>query len=113
MRDSDEVEGKLCDGAISWVEYHSPSGTYRTEFDFVTRTASEAIVSAVADARDCDPLELPPLFHTIDTDALDSVVARQRGPRRQETVRVEFEYANYAVTVHSVGTVELERSEVE
>lgn len=56
-------------------------------------TASEAVLAAVADCADVDPTRLPPLYDTIDPDALDAIF---RGGRPG---RVTFEYAGYEVTV--------------
>lgn len=99
------------DDAIPSVEYHEQSETYRTEFDFVTWTVSDAVITAVAYARECDPLELPPLFRILDPDALDSVFAPLNGGRPLDNASVVFEYADYIVTVNSHGTVELKAAE--
>ena len=109
--DSAGFEGQLYEVASPSVDYHAPSETYRTEFNFVSRTVSEAVISAVAHVRECDPLDLPPLFQTIDPDALDSVFAPMNGRSRQNEASIEFEYANYTVTVNCHGTVELHLAE--
>jgi hypothetical protein len=36
-------------------------------------SASEAVVMAVAEALDCEPLDLPPLYEVVDPDVLDDV----------------------------------------
>ena len=56
-------------------------------------TASEAVVAAVADRTDADPIDLPPLYEAVDADALDALFADGRPGR------VSFEYAGYEVTV--------------
>lgn len=71
-------------------------------------TPAERVVRVVADEADVDPLELPPLYNTIDTDALDAVI---------ETVpsgSVQFRYADHYVTVYGDGSVEVtEQSDLE
>ncbi|MWV40076.1 HalOD1 output domain-containing protein [Natrialba sp. INN-245] len=58
----------------------------------------ERIVAEVAKLEDVDPVALPPLYRTIDPDALSSIFAEtQRGTDR--TGRVVFRYAGYDVTV--------------
>jgi hypothetical protein len=52
--------------ATPQVEYHEPTNSYRTEFDHQTRSATNAVVTAVAAAAGTDPLELPPLYPVVD-----------------------------------------------
>ncbi|WP_161973189.1 HalOD1 output domain-containing protein [Halostella litorea] len=59
-------------------------------------TASAAVVAALAEARNVDPTDLPPLFDWVDPDALDSVV-------RAATVR--FRYAELLVTASADAVV--------
>lgn len=62
---------------------------------------SEAVISAVAEAKGLDPLEVgPPLAEVIDPDALDSLFRGGVGT-------VTFEYAGYEVTVDDEGDVSL------
>lgn len=77
---------------------NSPSGN---------SAVSQRVVAAVADARDVDPLELPPLYDVIDPDALDQLFAQdargsEKGPRR-----VIFVVAGCEVVVHSDGGVDV------
>ncbi|QRV17800.1 hypothetical protein JMJ58_22475 (plasmid) [Haloterrigena salifodinae] len=61
-----------------------------------------AVVSAVAEAEGVDPVDLPPLYETIDPEALNDLLSS----RDDSTVAtVEFEYAGYAVTVRGEGMV--------
>jgi hypothetical protein len=62
---------------------------------------SERVIRAVADATGTDALELPPLYGTVDPDALDALV---EGTANGE---VSFVYANQEVTVTTDGTVAL------
>jgi hypothetical protein len=68
----------------------------------VEPTTSERVVEAVAEASECDVLELPPLYESIDPDALGALVdAMANGD-------ISFTYANHRVTVDSDGTVSVD-----
>lgn len=69
-------------------------------------TVSERVVRSVADNTNTDPLELPPLFDTVDPDALDALV------RSLSDGELTFTYAGCAVTVDSTGAVELADREI-
>lgn len=63
------------------------------------------IVSRVADEEGVDPLELDPLHATLDTDALENLVA---GDDTQD-LRVDFQYYDYEVSVRGDGRVDINR----
>lgn len=54
---------------------------------------STAVYSVVAAVENRSPLDISPLAHAIDPDALDALLAGERGAER-----VSFEYCGYAVT---------------
>lgn len=57
-----------------------------------------AVLEAVADAEDTDPLNLPPLYDAVDTDALEALFEPlPHGGTR--TGRIEFTYHGYDVSV--------------
>ncbi|WP_170977470.1 HalOD1 output domain-containing protein [Halorussus salinisoli] len=69
---------------------------------------TEAVVNAVAAARDCEPTDLPPLNDTIDPDALDGLFADTiTGPAR-EGGRIVFEYGGCTVTLLGTGDVRVD-----
>jgi hypothetical protein len=108
VSDSGRSSGELDTRPATSVEFHRPSGTYRAEFSHGTRSPSEAVIDAVAVARECDPVELPPLARSIDVDALGSIFAPTLRGIRRSTGSVTFEYAGFVVTVRSHGTVEID-----
>jgi len=63
---------------------------------------TEDIVRAVAEREGVTETDLTPLYHTIDPEALDSMVTHT-----DVTVQISFEYEGYAVTVED-ETVTLE-----
>lgn len=82
-----------------------PSGDSRT----VTATrnrdepAARTVVEAVAEATGDDPLEMRPLYDTVDTDALDTVFEPTGGALDGRSGRVSFRFNGCDVTVHSDG----------
>ncbi|ELY56251.1 hypothetical protein C491_14927 [Natronococcus amylolyticus DSM 10524] len=62
----------------------------RTEKD---KSATVEVVKAVATIRDIPLEELPPLYYTIDTDALDTLV------ETKDNIIVRFEYQGFEVRV--------------
>lgn len=87
----------------------SDSFVYRLDAD---ETPSEAVVEAVSSAADCRPAfaddartsdVLPPLYHTVDPDALDSLFGHTAGG--DTGGRVTFPYHGFRVTVRSDGAV--------
>ena len=58
---------------------------------------SEAVYSVVAAVSDRPPLELEPLAHVIDPDALDRLFGRSSSASSSR--RAEFEYCGYRVVV--------------
>lgn len=67
-----------------------------------TRGVSEQIISEVANRTNADPMDLPPLYESIDPDALEALFA----PTKSGGIRfgrVEFPYAGYDVTVEFDG----------
>lgn len=61
-----------------------------------------AVVTAVADARDSDLVELPPLADSINPDALNDMFLS----RAETTVgQIDFQYMGHRVVVHGNGAV--------
>lgn len=63
-----------------------------------------AVVDSVSAAENATPTELPPLYETIDPDALNALFAG----RGATTGSVVFQYHGYTVAVASDGRVCLE-----
>lgn len=86
------------------VNSESPSMTV-TLGSFDTEPVSEAVVSAVADAKDVSTVDLPPLYDVIDPDALEAVVTSMTRRPGEPAGRVEFSYSGFEVTVTGDGDV--------
>lgn len=61
-----------------------------------------AVVSAVAEADDSDPVDLPPLYDAINPDALNELFTSRSEPGVDQ---VTFRYVGYDVVVHGNGDV--------
>lgn len=82
------------------------ANTHYVHFDPATgSTISEVLVRAVADLAGTDPLELDPLYETIDPDTLDEFVGTDELPDVAGTITFTFE--GYEVTVHASGLLEI------
>lgn len=65
---------------------------------------SEAVITAVADAKGVDPLDLGPLYDVIDPDALNQILPRSVG-RPPISLKVSFTMEGCEVVVHEDGEV--------
>ncbi|NHN48422.1 hypothetical protein G9464_12575 [Halostella sp. JP-L12] len=70
-----------------------------TELAADSQPVSQTVVLAVAEATGDDPLELPPLFDTIDPDALNKLFDSSAFGADGREGQVEFTYAGCDVTV--------------
>ncbi|GAA0675502.1 HalOD1 output domain-containing protein [Natronoarchaeum mannanilyticum] len=66
---------------------------------------STVVTEAVAEVRDLEQDELPPLYDAIDGDRLDDVVRSDDPLPAGEPVRVRFRYAGCEITVTSHGAI--------
>lgn len=71
------------------------------------RRVSTAVIEAVADHAGVEPTDLPPLYESVESDALDALFqSLPRGPLRRMG-DVTFSYAGYFVRVTADGAVEV------
>lgn len=66
---------------------------------------SQRVPRRVASVLNVDVLELPPLYESVDPDALDGLFANHDGLSRTRTGTVSFAYAGCTVFVDADGTV--------
>lgn len=74
---------------------------------------STTVVTAVAKAAETEPMELPPLYESIDPDALDKLLGGDLGRSRDYNGYVTFGYADHSVTVHADGEIVVHRTDRE
>lgn len=66
------------------------------QHDFAGESATVAVVEAIAAVLGTEPIELPPLYDAIDTDALDALYESHDG---EGELRVEFCYNGFNIVV--------------
>jgi hypothetical protein len=64
------------------------------------------VIEAVADARDTDPLDLPPLYDVVDPDALNHLFEYDPDALVTGVACIRFEMAGCSVVVRRDGSVE-------
>ena len=62
------------------------------------------VVSAVAEVEDSDPVDLPPLYNTINPEALNDLFT---SGSETSVDQVTFQYAGYAILVRGSGEVQV------
>lgn len=85
MTDANDVESESTEVRVSLDECPAPS---------------VAVIEAVAEATDTDPMNLPQLHDIVDTEALDLLFAERGGGGQRAGGTVTFEYANCEVVVN-------------
>ncbi|WP_137290394.1 HalOD1 output domain-containing protein [Natronorubrum halophilum] len=97
------MDTKVSGIGVEAVEYAQESGTVRTQFDQEKTPASMAVIATLADLLGTDPVELDPLYSTVDPDELDALVRVRNGTNGDS--HVAFMHEGHAITVHSYGVI--------
>ncbi|KZN22563.1 hypothetical protein A4G99_19030 [Haladaptatus sp. R4] len=74
-------------------------------YDWSSTAPSTAIVETIAQAMNCESLEVGPLYEWVDPDSLDAIFDGHSTRTRNSATSISFSYTNYTVTVNSTGTV--------
>lgn len=82
---------------LDGLELDAASGAYQAEYEPETTAPSMAVITLLAEVLDSSPVEMEPLNNTVDTEALDTLVAA--ADRLAEGVEVSLTYERYDVTV--------------
>jgi len=76
-------------------------------FDWTDRDQSAvAIIEALAERSESDPLEIGPLYESIDPDALKVLMTHAATKETSNTIQVQFDLSGYTVRTRSDGTVQ-------
>ena len=86
--------------------------TTRADYDWSSTSPSTAVIDTVATAVDTDPINMQPLYESVDPDALDTLIQSNGAATERGTVTVSFVFAGRQVTVHSTGEVVVRPSEL-
>lgn len=103
--DTDEI----IDTEAAQVRYNHSTGEYRAEYEWETDLSLSTTLGVVIDAvSDVPATDRPPLFHSVDTDALDRLFEPIGGNNRDHIAgKVVFPYCEFLVTVHGDGEIQL------
>ena len=88
---------------VEAVSYHQD--TARAQFDHETTAPSTVVIATLAELLDADPIELDPLYNSVDPDALDAFVRGRKGT--EGDISVSFRHESHAVSVYSYGVVSI------
>ncbi|WP_207588185.1 HalOD1 output domain-containing protein [Halomontanus rarus] len=92
----------------------SEPATPQTNIYAADESVSEAVVETVASVSGVDPVELDPLYYTIDPDALDALFApRPAAGDLPRDVRLSFSYVGLRVTVTAAGRIIVEDEDLD
>jgi hypothetical protein len=99
------LEDDLLDSADA-ITYQEDDRVYRVEYDQSVDTPSVAVVAAVAAMTRSDPMDLDPLYSTIDPSALDDLFAPSPTHNRRWG-QVVFRYSGFEIMANSHGAIEV------
>lgn len=68
---------------------------------------SERVINQVADVTGTDPLELEPLYHSVDPDCLDTLFETSESTAGQSGGHVQFSMAGCRVVVSADGSIDV------
>ncbi|WP_121744018.1 HalOD1 output domain-containing protein [Natronorubrum halophilum] len=72
-----------------------------TMLDYHNDSISLSVIEALADATDTDPIDLEPLYHVVDPEALDQLFQGNT----TANARIQFAYGEHSVEVRNDGTI--------
>lgn len=84
---------------------HERTSVERREYDWTETNPTTAVAETLAAAADCDPLDLDPLYDSVDPDSLDTIVESSRPAADGCGTMVSFPLETRRVTVHGDGEV--------
>lgn len=88
---------------VEAIEHSRESAGVRTQFDQEKTPASMAIVATLAEVMDADPVELTPLYASVDPDALETLVWSRT--EIEGDTHITFTHEGHTIGVHSYGVV--------
>jgi hypothetical protein len=94
---SDTVTPLGSSSALSDVRIHPETGAAMANYDHGVDPLSVAIPEMVARCEDCHPCSLPPMYDSVDPEALDELFSTDQ--RAASGLGISFDYAGYTVKV--------------
>lgn len=93
---------------LEGVEVRGDPVRYLVEYDEETIAPSTAVVAALSTVTDTDPTAVPPLYESVDPDALDALLSS--GASGGRTVEASFDVEDHSLTVSGDGVVTIDPS---
>lgn len=91
---------------VGTVRYNSSTRTYRAVHDWGRgESLSTTLIVVIETVANAHPSELPPLYESINPDALDHLFESTDAADRHATGRLTLQYAGFLVTVHADGEI--------
>lgn len=87
--------GDICE--FDGVEFDARTGQIAVCFDHESASLGVAVPTLVAQYTGVDPVSLPPMYDSLDVDALERLVVENR--RTESDLAISFRYAGYTVEV--------------
>lgn len=100
---SETASGRDLTDAEFIDEFEEQEGLCRVTYDSGRATPSFAVVTVVSAVTETDPLELDPLYHSVDGDALDALCTADVS----SVCRLSFRYNGCEITVGTDDVVEV------
>ena len=102
----DEYDSNDSGNAVAQsLSFHGRSETFRAEIDWQTYRPSRVIVAVVAKIKNKDITDLPPLFKTVDVEALNAALLKPTEQTDSHDTIITLDYADCQVTIHGHGTL--------
>lgn len=89
------------------LAYDAATNTYQASIDWRAESVVLEVVAAVATVSNTPPLELPPLYGTIDQDAFDALADLSSPETGTRDVLIVMTYAGYEVAVTGDGVLSI------
>ncbi len=90
---------------VESVKYVQGNGTVRITYDQEDTSPSLAIIATLADILNTDPIDIAPLYESVDPEILDRIVERRNGATGD--IHVVFTHEDHIITIHSYGVIEI------
>ena len=98
-------------GGAGWSEFDSMIVSVTTGFggeNTNNEPISTVIAETIANHKGVDPVDIEPLYTTIDPEALDALFAPRNDGTARTAGRITFTHAGYEITVNSDRTATVE-----
>jgi|AntDeeMinimDraft_5_1070356.scaffolds.fasta_scaffold01630_7 hypothetical protein len=86
-------------------EYDPDENRFHVTFDPTDTIPTSAVVAMIATISNTDPVSIPPLHDTIDTDALDTLASEEKD-RNAHELSITFVFYGYEVKATNNGTIQ-------